>query len=239
MTLMARPLAALAALALILAAFPAFSAQFFVANSTAPGLEAGQIIDGDKPLVLPAGARATLIGPDGKTITLTGPLEGPPGGGDGGDTSLFATLSNLVNPPDASIAMLGTTREGSLARPDDPFTIALGVSGDHCMPAGERIQLWRADSETARLLTVWPVAGSIEAATETSWPEGAATLPWPEELTPEDGATYLIRLAGGGSSSEIVLHRIQATLPSEVHRIAWMAQQGCTRQALMLLEALD
>ena len=143
---MARSLAALAALALILSAFPAFSAQYFVANSTAPGLEAGQIVDGDKPLSLPAGAGVTLIGSDGETITLVGPLERPPGGGGGGDTSLFATLSDLVNPPDASIAILGTTREESKAEPDDPFAIALGASGDHCVPAGERIQLWRADN---------------------------------------------------------------------------------------------
>ncbi len=223
MTPMARPLAALAALALILAAFPAFSAQFFVANSTAPGLVAGQIVDGDKPLSLPAGARVTLIGSDGKTITLTGPLEGPPGGGSGGDTGLFSALSDLVNPPDANIALLGTTREGSRDEPDDPFTIALGVSGDHCVPAGSPIELWRPDSETSSLLTIWPVAGSIEAATEASWPGGAATMPWPDELTPEEGATYLIRLAGGVSSSEIVLHRVQAELVSEAHRIAWMA----------------
>lgn len=221
-------------------ACPALAAQFFVAASTAPGLTRGAIIDGDEALSLPEGARVTLIAPDGKTVTLDGPFHGPPGGGAGADDrGLFAALSKLVSPQNASIASLGGTRGGPESMPEDPFAVALGVSGSHCVPASQPVRLWRPDTKRPSLLTIRPGSGSVQAPVEAFWPEGTATMPWPEDLAPEEGATYLIRLDNGVFLTKVVLHRVPAGLPSAAHRIAWMAGHGCTRQALRLLEKLE
>jgi hypothetical protein len=240
---MTRPVssvAALTAVVLFAMACPALATQLFVAASTAPGLTRGAIIDGDEPLSLPEGARVTLIAPDGKTVTLDGPFHGPPDGGAGtDDRELFAALSDLVSSQNASIASLGGTRGGPESVPEDPFTVVLGASGSHCVPASQPMRLWRPDTKSSSLLTIRPGSGSAQAPVEAFWPEGAAAMPWPEDLALEEGATYLIRLYDGVSLTEAVLHRVPEDLPSEAHRIAWMAEHGCTRQALRLLEKLE
>lgn len=240
MTRLISSIVALTAVVFFAMACPALAAQFFVAASTAPGLARGAIIDGDEPLSLPEGARVTLIAPDGKTVTLDGPFHGPPGGGAGtGDRELFAALSDLVSSQNASIASLGGTRGGPENVPEDPFAIVLGASGSHCVPAGQPLRLWRPDTKGSSLLTIRPGSGSVQAPVEAFWPEGAATMPWPEDLAAAAGATYLIRHDDGASLTEVVLQRVPADLPSEAHRIAWMAEHGCTRQALRLLEELE
>ncbi|MFQ5939386.1 MAG: hypothetical protein ACE5KL_04855 [Alphaproteobacteria bacterium] len=240
MTRLVSSVVALTAVVFFAMACPALAAQFFVAASTAPGLTRGAIIDGDKPLSLPEGARVTLIAPDGKTVTLDGPFHGPPGGGAGTDDGeLFAALSDLVSSQNASIASLGGTRGSPESVPEDPFTVALGASGSHCVPASQPMRLWRPDTKGSSLLTIRPGSGSVPALVETLWPEGTAMMPWPKDLALEAGATYLIYLVGGASLTEVVLHRVPADLPSEAHRIAWMAEHGCTRQALRLLEKLE
>lgn len=240
MTRLVSSVVALTAAVFFAMAGPALAAQFFVAASTAPGLARGAIIDGDEPLSLPEGARVTLIAPDGKTVTLDGPFHGPPGGGAGiGDRELFAALSDLVSSQNASIASLGGTRGGPESVPEDPFAVVLGASGSHCVPAGQPLRLWRENTKRPSLLTIRPGNGTVQDTIEALWPEGAATMPWPEDLAPAEGVTYLIRLDSDVSTTKVVLHRVPADLPSSAHRIAWMAEHGCARQALRLLEKLE
>ncbi len=240
MTRLVSSVVALTAVVFFAMACPALAAQFFVAASTAPGLTRGAILDGNKPLKLPEGARVTLIAPDGKTVTLNGPFHEPLGGGAGTDDGeLFAALSDLVSSQNVSITSLGGTRGGSESVLEDPFTVVLGASGSHCVPASQPMRLWRPDTKSSSLLTIRPGSGSVQAPVEAFWPEGTEAMPWPEDLALEEGATYLIRLYDGASLTEVVLHRVPADLPSEPHRIAWMAEHGCTRQALRLLEKLE
>ncbi len=63
--------------------------ELVVIRSTAPGLEPGQVVDGNKKLKLPAGVKLTLISQDGKPLTLEGPFSGIPRtgkSGGGGET---------------------------------------------------------------------------------------------------------------------------------------------------------
>ncbi len=65
---------------LLLLALPgwAAAANLVVLEARGGGLAAGQSIPSDKPINLKEGERVTVIGPDGKSVTLRGPFSGPP-----------------------------------------------------------------------------------------------------------------------------------------------------------------
>lgn len=305
MTRVAATIVALVVPALIVASVPAFSADFFVANSTAPGLKTGDIIDGDEPLSLVANTRVTVIDERGNTLTLNGPYNGHLGGGADGGTELFDALEELVNPddqdiqavggiaslesdsgrfvlqvtnarksydddatgssrttgefswgdqnssisaaaayegadvsvsdPNANLGHTGSDRESALA-PDDPFDVILRSPDDHhCVPTGMPVVLWRPSSHTSGSLTLRLKEKVLEA--EVFWPAGAARMSWPADLAVAEDQPY--RVAFRDEEWTLVLHFIPVDLPNQVHRIAWMAEKGCTKQALALLNKLD
>ena len=54
------------------------AANLIVLEARGGGLAAGQSIASDKPISLKEGERVTVIGPDGKSVSLRGPFKGPP-----------------------------------------------------------------------------------------------------------------------------------------------------------------
>lgn len=53
-----------------------------------------------------------------------------------------------------------------------------------------------------------------------------------------DGATYGLRLEATDAYAFVHLTIVPKTLPTDAHRAAWMASQGCRDQALGLLDTL-
>ena len=62
-------------------------------------------------------------------------------------------------------------------------------------------------------------------------------MTWPKELTLSDGATYVARFWSEDNGEQLVTV-LMPNLGTDAHRAAWMAEHGCTRQALKVLDAI-
>ena len=52
-----------------------------------------------------------------------------------------------------------------------------------------------------------------------------------------DGGRYLAKLSDRSTVSKLMIHLVPG-LPSDAHRVVWMAERGCSRQARALLARL-
>ena len=225
----------------------AFAGQLIVIDSTAPELVPGQVVDGSKVLGIAAGARVTLIAEDGQVTTLKGPFTGRPGAGPGapGGSGLMGSLSRLVGGPSAVSGALAVMRGSRGADPADAWAVNLVRSVNVCVRAGATPVLRRKKSRMARTLTVKVLPDGAEKSVE--WPAGSDRIGWPEGLALTDGGRYLARvssrkslagMSGRTTETTLVVHLVPGGLPSDAHRAAWMADNGCIGQARALLAGL-
>ena len=228
---------------LMTAAFSAQAQQLVVIASGAPSLKPGQVVKSGTAIEIPAGASVTLVSETGKTVTLKGPFSGPAkaggqGGGKGGaDNKLIASLSGLLSGSGKETGSLGAMRAvAPLKPPSDAWVINTGKSGDFCVQATGPVMLWREKAAKARILTLKNLTDKSKSKAE--WPAGSTTLEWPSKVTLADGARYLLRMKGSRAARKLKLHLVPGDLPSDAHRAAWMARNGCEKQARRLLAGL-
>ena len=214
------------------------AAKLLVLDTSTEAHKPGAIIDASRPLHLETGERLTVVDAGGSVLALFGPHDGPPvkatsHSGDGSE-DLLLQLQRLIDlrrrPADDSAAPVD--RSPLL---NDPWLISTAGSSHHCLAPERPAAFWRAD-----VATELPVELTSAKARplQLSWARGEARLYWPAGLVLSDGTEYRLRLGKSQRSVRIVLHLIPADLPSEAHRIAWMAEHGCTTQARMLLDRI-
>ncbi len=216
----------------------AMAGQLVVVESTAPALEPGEMIDGAKSLSIDAGASVTLISEDGKLMTLNGPYAGVPaagGGGGGGGGGLLASLSKLVE-GEGGGGSLGVMRAVKAGEAPDPWVIDVLRSGSHCVRADKTPVLWQPSASKGTTLSVKPLPKGKRI--KVDWPAGMDGIDWPGNLALADGGRYMVKMTGRMTATKLVVHLVPADLPSDVHRVAWMADKGCTGQAKALLASL-
>ncbi len=214
------------------------AAQLVVISSNAPTLKAGAIVDGAASITLAAGVTVTLISPEGTTIKLTGPYKGKPEPSPSGKTNnLLTSLSHIVTGPPENDPSLAVFRAAPGAARPDVWAINVGRSGVYCVRAGKPVNLWRAHTDKKIVLTVKQV-GDRQRETRKEWPQGMRTMIWPAELPLADGATYLARPQGGYRWANLTILLVPTELPTQAHRAVWMSENGCARQARILVGAI-
>ena len=231
-------LASLVLLALALGAHGALAGQLVVVDSTAPGFVSGQVLDGSEPVELAAGTRITVIAEDGTVKTEEGPFSGrlESSGSAKGGRSVVGSLSRLIGGGSAASKTIGAMRASPRREPPDPWAVDVFRPGIHCAIEGTVPRLWRHNPARAMTLVMKTLPYGAKVATD--WPAGVAAIDWPEGLALEDGVAYLARKAKGMTATRVTLRLVPADLPSAAHRVAWMADAGCTRQAKALLASL-
>ena len=190
---------------------------------------------------LKSGARLTLIDNDGASISLEGPYEGTPVE-EGADISENRTILDSLGKlfaggEDDYTIKKGATR-GASARSSTigVWQIDTGSQGDVCVPTGGAITLWRENVDKALVLTLRHKKSGKSA--NVDWPAGVALLNWPATLPIEDSANYLLRLEGVLIARKRTLHLVPDNFPTELHRAAWMMENGCKSQARSLLSLI-
>ena len=220
------------------AAAPAGATSLVVIASDTPEIEAGQVISAADSVEVPAGSHVTMVAESGRTITLDGPFSGvPDSGGDGDDGSLVSSLSALLSSSNGGALSLGTMRSGPTWVPDDPWTVAVESSGTHCLIPGRSVTLWRKDGATMPARIMITDAASAHKA-EFPWPAGENQLSWPVDLPLGDGQAYFVRREGRPSARRIVMRLLPPELATDAHRVVWLADNGCRKQARHLLSTL-
>ncbi|MFQ5756022.1 MAG: hypothetical protein ACE5H7_07985 [Acidiferrobacterales bacterium] len=214
------------------------AAQLVVIASNAPALKAGAIVDGAASITLSPGVTVTLISPEGKTIKLKGPYKGTPEPLPSGKTNnLLSSLSRIVTGPPENDPSLAVFRAAPGAARPGVWAINVGRSGVYCVRPDEPVTLWRAHAGKKVVLTVKQVGGQ-QRETRTEWSQGKRTMIWPAELPLADGVTYLARPIGGYRWANLTILLVPTELPTQAHRAAWMAENGCARQARILVGAI-
>ena len=80
---------------------------------------------------------------------------------------------------------------------------------------------------------------SLGQKVSRSWPAGESTLVWPVELALVDGENYFSQLEHAIGATEMTLRLIPTSLDTDAHRAAWMAENGCLKQAHQVLRGLS
>ncbi len=223
-------------LALLLCA-PAWAGQLVVIASTHADLEPGSVVPAGQTLRLESGQSITLVSNDGRVYRLTGPYRGPavadaPAGASG--NALVETLSNLVKDATSGVRTLAVFR-GAGAR-DAVWLIRMHSPGTHCTTPEADPRFFRSRSSGDGRLTV-SRRHPPEEVTST-WPAGQSRLAWPSAMAVTYAAAYTAELRDARGTAVVNIHALPQGLPSEIHRVAWMAQRGCARQARLLLEII-
>ena len=230
-------LAAVAMLVLPATTSVAGTTDMLILASASPELPEGGVIDGTQSLTLPKGVTLTLLSQAGEMLRLAGPYSGAPMAESVPDDRglgerMFAAMSRLLMGGSKNMGTLGVTR-GDTKLADDISLVNAGASTTHCLPAGAVPVLWRPVADKDMRFSMKLARGK---RVKTTWPAGQDTLPWPEKVPLRNDGTYV--MSGKGIVGyKLKIRMMPDDLPTVYHRIGWMAENGCRRQARKELAA--
>lgn len=210
---------------LLIAPLAEAAAESVVLSSTAPGLAVGRVVTDDEALRLPDGSLTTLLRADGQVAKLRGPFEGPAAtafddGAVEAGGSLFAGWTGV------EVSALGGARgtlldAGSAPSVGGRVMVDPTRSGTWCIAPGSELHL-----SSGAMLEDPATGHQIRAE---------AGSPWPTDLPPADGATFLAHTDSGTKRLRFVR---AADLPPGPELAMRMAQAGCREQAAPYLRQI-
>lgn len=216
------------------------AADVVVIASSDPSVEVGAVMDGSRPFTLAAAASVVLVSSQGRTIKLSGPYHGAPDPSPSrADGRLVESLSRLIareaSSPTTLAVFRGAVRHAPADRPDI-WGIDIARAGNYCLRPDRPTTLWWAAARSGAIVTL-SSRGAEAGSVRLRWPEGKRHLSWPRELILTDGAEFVARFWSGDDGEQLVTV-LMPGLDTDAHRAAWMANHGCTRQALEVLDAM-
>ena len=218
------------------------SYEMVILHVEGAALKRGAVIDGNQPLALNSGAKVTLVGADGKTITLQGPSAAAPaqlGSKSGSDAKssgkVAAILGALLPNEQRSTRALGVVRSatptGSGKLPD-AWAVNVEQSGTKCVGA-DVVKLWRPDNSVEAKLQIRRAQSARSA--KAQWPAGQEFLSVNSRVF-QDGQNHIVSI--NGRSSEMKISVMPAGLDSPGEQAAWMARNNCRDQALAMVDRI-
>jgi hypothetical protein len=224
-----------AALVLLVLPSLAAAANLIVLEARGGGLNAGQSIPSDKPINLKEGERVTVIGPDGKSVTLRGPFSGPPMPGGGAAADPKQALAALVATRDARTSSVGVIRAGTeAAKLPEPWLIDMSRPGPRCLLEGERPVWWRPEAASEQAFTVFPIDRSWRA--DFRWKAGEDRQPVPPVSRFEGQNSFIVVVDKQEHAISITM--VPRDIDNEFVLTSWMLQKGCVQQADALIRKL-
>ncbi len=216
----------------------ATAAELVIISSSSNDFKVGQVIDSSADISLTSDATVTLISENGKVITINAPHSGPiqvenPADGDG---SLIPSLKKMISGEKTEAGSLGVMRSvGGSDLPEDPWAIIAGKGGSYCVSSSKPVVLWRPNSLKTSKLSLLNTDNDKEV--RTTWHAGQNILHWPRLLPLIDGATYRVDLSGESKLPKLSI-QIVPDLPTSAHSAVWMAEHGCKKQAMRLINSM-
>lgn len=181
----------------------AASAQVIVVQSTAPGLNAGSVLENNTRITIPKDAKAIFVLPNGATRTITGPFSGRAANltkGVRANPGVFDAVRRYVRTGGSTQRHVGAVRSAApafaLGKPL-PFSwtaVPLTVSGDYCIKKGAPVTLVR--SRGTQKLPVTIIDMGTKRKVRVAFKAGADSVAWPRDLGLQAGATYALLTAG-------------------------------------------
>ncbi len=214
--------------AAILLPVSAIAGQLVVVDTYGTAMKPGSVLDGTKPITLADGQRLTLIGPDGRTVTLTGKFSGLAMPASTLATNPKQALAALISTRNARSNTIAAIRSGATAAAlPDPWLIDISRPGQRCVREGDPQVWWRPATDVAEDFMVFPLDKSWTAA--LSWDEGSDRMEAPQLWRFDTESLYIIKT--GPQEDAITVNIIPQSVGGELMMTAWMLEKGCTQQA--------
>lgn len=225
---------------LVMLASTAVAGDMVVVKSTILGLSPGDVVKGENVLSVPVGKTVQLISQGGKTVTLNGPFSGKPeaqlggsgGGGTGGGAQMTAALSKLLAKNEKYGKDLGATRDTGNQQNKSPWAIDVTKSSVFCLAEGRDTKLFRPGIAGEVSVT----SSALEVNEAVQWQEDESYSEWPMTVPLEDGAAYQFKSAKGEAT--VTLKMLNRELSDNAEAAIVLDQNGCTEQALLLINGL-
>lgn len=212
------------------------AAQLVVLDARGGSLKPGMTIDSAKPITLGEGERLTLIGPDGRSVTIKGKYSGPAMAAATSASDPKLALAALISTRNARSNSVGAIRAGSSAAAlPDPWLIDVSRAGPRCVREGDTQVWWRPNAKTAEDFTVFPVDRSWTA--DLSWDEGADRMEAPALSQLASASMYIVK--NGATENAISINVIPKAIDNDLVLTSWMLEKGCTQQADAYLRVIQ
>lgn len=236
----------IATVLLATAAFTANAKQvsydMVVVHVEGAALKRGAVIDGNHTLALKAGSKVTLVGVDGRTVTLNGPSTGKPvdlavntRGGAKSPQKVVEILGALLSNEQRSSKALGVVRSAGatgISKLPHEWAVSVEQSGTKCV-GGDVVNLWRGDATHAADIQIR--AAHSPRTAKTVWPAGKKFLSVSRAVF-QDGKNYVVSL--NGRAVEFKVNVMPADLKGVSEQAAWMARNNCRDQALAMVDRI-
>jgi hypothetical protein len=204
------------------------ASELLVVGSTVPGLAPGDVAPTGADIEIPADTEVTLVAPSGGVVKIEGPWSGQFAGGTAdSEGGLIQRLYALFQMPDKR-SRFGATRSVSRC-----LVVDLEKDNDICI-ARPSCVVFQAEGAPQEPVSIDAPGGESIALSRGM---GAGMWRWPGDLVHESG-TYLVRAGETLTPKSLEVHLQPDDLPTPVHEIAWMGENGCVRQAQEALTEL-
>lgn len=210
-------------------------AQVVVMDARGTSYKPGDKIAPGTSVSLKEGERLSLIGADGKSLTLRGPFSGVPASAGASDADPKRALSALLANRDARVKSVGVVRSGTAnVKTPDAEAIDITRPGPRCLEEGKPPVFWRPESEKEQPFVVFPADRSWRA--DFVWKPGQDRMTFPD-LSKFDGLTTLL-VNIDQQEFALSFTVVPVSLESDLVRASWMLEKGCVQQADALLKRL-
>jgi len=218
-----------------------YASDAIIVHSDVDTLSSGQLLNEQAVINLTENSEITAAFATGGVQTLKGPYQGKlsdPLAGQPSDSTLLTELAQVIHEVKTNPEIRGRFQDNTkLWRIDVSDT----QIKHHCVPASQQLLLSRPEEESKLASTVLIKHKETDEQTQITWPARQMTLEWPNTLPLVYGDTYTVTVKsvrGQTHFKMVVLYRLPDSLPTDSHKIVWMAGKGCMPQAEMLLAGL-
>lgn len=211
-----------------LASVPILAAPMTVVEARGGGLRPGMRVDSASRIQLKDGERVTLIGADGRAVTLRGIYAGAVSKSGASAQNPRAALAALISTRNDRASQVGAVRAGANAAPlPDPWLIDISRPGARCIREGQRPIWWRPDATAESVFTVYPLDRSWRA--DFVWQQGQGEMEAPDLAKLDGVKTFLINVPG--QDNAISINTIPADVTDPLVLSSWMLEKACVQQA--------
>ncbi|MEM9107982.1 MAG: hypothetical protein AAGC96_20255, partial [Pseudomonadota bacterium] len=212
-------------------------------SDTAAVPERGEIISGDYVFDLQPENQIVVIHRDGTLLRITGPYFGALADHPqlsvptqpGKDANL-GIVSDLLKNKDRLISTLGSTRNpDDVEKPGgDPsaWQPHIGASNTYCIDGDEAIIHRRTSDKLTRVTLVSPNFEILSFL----WPAGENALRL-DQISDRNHTSYDLLMSDRPGRSKLMIRPATQT-ENPIEQIAWMAEVGCSLQALLFVEKM-
>lgn len=208
-----------------------------VISAVHSAIEKGAVIEPTQAINLKSGESLKLLSSSGGIIQLQGPYDGTikfqP---KTGDSSIIDSVSELVKKSKSTDFTLAVFRNLSVVAPSyrpDIWGVDIRKSGKYCLRQNQPVHLWWPQATQGALIILTDTTRS--RSIEVEWTDRKNYTAWPQKLPVNRSVIYSAKDSQGRILSEFKLQMMPDDLAGEMAQIAWMSDQGCSKQAVRLL----